>query len=285
MVNSVGGEMVTIWLVGNGGPMKQIIHESVILTSKYLKEHLAAWKPSPLPPAVRVGWSGPNVWDMYEHWLYSRQVLTTSELHAKARASDANFLRGHFVDLLAAWCFGQTIADVVFQDMVMSALAMRLRSSSGQQSEFIYCLIPKLVVPVYGRTTEGSPIRILVADAVARFDQVHDFHNFYKDPRYSMAFIKDLMLAMVAERDRQIAISTLQVQDVDLKDGSAAPNTAPTHCTPTPQGPSSILKNGVPKSSSEPKRVKFKLHNFAPDECVYHLHAKSGRACWREKMD
>jgi hypothetical protein len=261
MVNSVGGEMVTIWLVGNGGPMKQIIHESVILTSKYLKEHLAAWKPSPLPPAVRVGWSGPNVWDMYEHWLYSRQVLTTSELHAKARASDANFLRGHFVDLLAAWCFGQTIADVVFQDMVMSALAMRLRSSSGQQSEFIYCLIPKLVVPVYGRTTEGSPIR------------------------YSMAFIKDLMLAMVAERDRQIAISTLQVQDVDLKDGSAAPNTAPTHCTPTPQGPSSILKNGVPKSSSEPKRVKFKLHNFAPDECVYHLHAKSGRACWREKMD
>ncbi|KAF2278725.1 uncharacterized protein EI97DRAFT_430976 [Westerdykella ornata] len=102
-----------------------------IQTSDFLKSHINAWRGTG-PPQVNFTWRGPNVFGLYDHWIHTRSVHTTAELNG-ARNRDPVVEYG---DLLTLWALGNDLQDILFQDMVTSAIIARLRVPNGDSSSF-----------------------------------------------------------------------------------------------------------------------------------------------------
>ncbi|KAJ4376131.1 hypothetical protein N0V83_001412 [Neocucurbitaria cava] len=296
------------------GLAEHIVPRSLIRTSAVLRAQLNA-------RVICIYFHGSlHVFDLYRAWLNTRNVLTTSEL-ADNNQSEGTTTKEDYICLLCCWGLGHTLQDTLYQDMVASSIIQRVKAWTGTTTvPFVYALTSSMVGIVYGDTAANAPLRRLVVDLAARHGKEADFAHFRQDSAYPAGFIKELMVALGREKERLSAqVQSLRRSQAPPPRASPFPvpsprrPSTPMERAPTPlfnpdngraarQNPPEVSRrNSMPNPSGGAKQVSFqggrsgpvndKLEDneisgnknsaVLPDECVYHLHTRTGAPCWR----
>jgi hypothetical protein len=190
----------------------------------------------------------------------------------------------------------------------MSSIISGLQAWTGNGTPpFIYALTSDLMGVVIDFTSEAAPLRRLLVDAVARFGRVEDFEHFKGDNGYRIEFIKDVLVALSKEKEK----NGVQ-EDEETSPPPPPPPSPPTPHPPgayiseqpSPQAPSkpppffnlgtnleirsprSILRSvsGSGQRRSSGKHVRFQGYGFAENECACHVHQDTGGVCWRARL-
>jgi hypothetical protein len=187
----------------------------------------------------------------------------------------------------------------------MSFIMSRLQAwTSNGTPPFIYALTSDLVGLVYNLTSEDAPLRHLLVDAAARFGRVVDFEHFKEDNVYRIEFVKDVLVALAKEKEKNGAQGDEEtLVSPPPPPSPPIPHPPGTHIRepPSPQTPSkpppffnlgtnleirsprSVLRSvsGSGQRRSSGKHVRFHGDGFAENDCVYHVHRDTGGVCWR----
>jgi hypothetical protein len=180
--------------------------KALIKTSRFLKDHINAWRGTE-PPRLYVNYNSQSfvafVFDAYDRWLYTQEVLTNVQM--RTGSPDA---RSNFGDLINYWMFGGSIKDSTFQDMVSSAFIERLRATpSGARKSFLGRLSPTVIAGLYQGVPAGSPLRRLIVHALACYLERDAIARFRGESKWPKKFLEDLMLSAFDERDRRTSQS------------------------------------------------------------------------------
>jgi hypothetical protein len=186
-------------------------------------------------------WAGPDLFPLYIHWLKYRKVVTFFQSSHALKAYPVEDYRY----LMMSYVFAEYIKDEIWQDMVISAILQRLRTSDTQgQRHFVKSFTGDLVRGVYRYTAQNSPLRSFVTASLVCFGTHDDFLRL-RDQGGPGDFFADLNVHLSKAYE-------------DLKSvGRGHGRTQAGFSMSTKSGP------------QEP-------------DCIYHLHVTSGTPCWRK---
>ena len=136
--------------VGEESPELFLVHGSVLTgASDFVRLALQRdWQEAtsrviPLPE------DEPDIFEIYQAWLYDRSIYTQYWLGAEEAADEA-------VRLLKAWILGDKLMDGKFKDAIMDVLIGRM-NDTGSLAGY-----RRLAGFVYSKTPDGSPPRRLI---------------------------------------------------------------------------------------------------------------------------
>ncbi|KAF1849501.1 uncharacterized protein K460DRAFT_394319 [Cucurbitaria berberidis CBS 394.84] len=245
--------------------VEHTIQRSLITTSAVLISQLHH-------PSIHIHWNGTlDVFAMYRAWLYSRDVLTKSELVGKDPSVGTT--KFEYINLIACWGMGQTLQDAVYQELVISSVIQRLQTWTGTDTPpFIYALTAPVVDGVWRETVAGAPIRRLIIDTTARLGHAADFQHFREDSGYPIAFIKDLMVALGRGNDLQITRgSSLKRNQPAHPKFPLPPPPPPATATSRPPAPFFHFKPDLDVQQNSPSILR-RSSVSSPGATAKHVH-------------
>lgn len=242
---------------------KDSVETSVVIKSEIKKSKYLG------PPVISIRWTGLDVFPLYLYWLGNRKVPTFSQLHDKAKVIPES----DYLDLMTCYSFGNHIKDELYQDMVISTIMATLLRSINDHAHrrlFVTSLSPTFVSELYRgdrALPADSPLLKFIVLVLPRLLTKEDYTRIEQQQGYPSEFLA------------QLCASTGRA----LLEKNAT--TVPT-----------LPKAGQPQNSKPPNAIsgrdgKQKEVSSKPErpiewtDCYYHLHTRSGSACWRTRPE
>lgn len=153
-------------------------------------------------------WCTNESWELYHHWLYTREPLTAMEFLLRSTPPPHNVcaldqeqkIRTDYLDLFFCYTFGQTLQDYVYTDCIMSRLIDMIRSPHAPT--VLMTLLTESTATLHAIMQikpVGCALHYFLVDAIAWFGSDREV-GVIAFGEYDQAFKSYLMIALAKWR-------------------------------------------------------------------------------------